>query len=267
MRLQAILMIGGVSLGALAAQAMGQNLLTNGDFEADPFDSGWSYNLGLDAAPGSGLTAGSDTAAMLLPTTGGQASFSQALANPTGGLWALEFLFAAEQPASGVRAFQVAVQFEEENPDAVDEGQINLVVSSSGQVQVYDSTAAAFQTIIAAGAFVPSVDSDGDDDFGGPSDDLNPLRMRIEGDFRGTPIYDVFVENLDAGTTVSAEDVDFYQYRSPQNSEGAWQVEFITNASGSTYGIDNVSLIPEPAGAGLALGGLMLLGRRTRRGA
>lgn len=253
---------------SMAASARAQ--LTNADFEASPFDTGWtngSVASGPAAVQGGGLVAGSTQSAFLTATPTGQRALLQSLDSPVGPTWTFEALFASDGTAG--RMFQTALQHE---PDAgLQHGQINLIVTSGG-VQVYETgttggASNGFRTIISA-SVLGSDDANDNHSFNDPGDTRNVYKLTVSGDYgSATPSYDVSLIDFATGAPLgTANDVAFWQYAVPATGSQLWQTEFFSNAgpANSTFAVDNV-VVPEPAALGLLAAVALGVRRRRRR--
>jgi len=233
--------------------------LTNGNFEAATnADSatntfpGWTET----AAANAGNTAirattplNGTTSALLTGTSNQIGTLSQAV-DPITGSFFLSYNFAGVDPGgagTGFRSHQLLLT-------GANGGQINLIVirgstTSTGSVQVFSTTANAFQAL-----------TNLNDKVNFSSSLASPVSntLTITGTVGGN--YTVSVN----GT--SAAPVSFYQGTS--NPADFTNVNFTTvNAATVNYVVDNVALTPEPGTVGLlaAATGVCLLRRRRRR--
>jgi len=248
-----------VALVALAAPATAKtNLLINGNFEDAPNPdaatntfAGWN-----ETAP----TGGTPGAAGVRATTALSGIISsRLLASPNGTLtpsvpaapsqYQLDVDFAALAPLdnNADRTLNIIL------PGSG--GQINLRLvrpagATTGNVQVFSSPLNAFQTILTGAVnFSP--------DLGTPV--VNHLRLAADysDPTAANRFYEVTVNGQGSGPEV------FFQNGTPSNLT---RVDFTTvNGTNVSYVIDNVTLTPEPAAAGLlAVGAVGLLARRRR---
>lgn len=270
--------------GTFGVSAAHASVLTNGNFEATPFDSGWGTGIGgPTVTAGSGLVSGSTTAAYLR-SNNAVYSWVPTLTASTGPKWSFEMLFASEAPGSdagtatpGTRLLQLSLQHEKElSPAGGNEGQINLIVDSGGSVQVVSGTS-TLNTVISGMTLQPTVDANNNNSFDDPGDTKRVYKLVVAGDYTNANssarFYNISVIDVATGDTLgSSGNRSFYQYTLPGangNSPGIWSVELVANVSRHTYAIDNVALtsvaVPEPVAAGLLLGGTTLLATRRRR--
>ena len=231
------------------------DLLSNGDFERVPFPSGWS---GTAASAHRGLTpTGLDSAltnAAYLKKTGDNQLYQYVTSDPW---WTLDMVLAAEDPGAGTRSFNMTVFHSG--------GMINMRLGPDGKLYVYDGS--SWQKL-SDETVTFSVDGNGDNSFDDPEDTLHVHTLRIVGDYRTTPFYDVYLSEVDSTLLRQiASGVAWFQYAAPSAGAGINQLRFATGASDGDYLVDQVSLhnIPEPTTLVLLAFGAAGLRRRIRR--
>ena len=227
-----------IALMVFVTPGLAVDLISNGDFEADPFDTDWTaYTAFLHR----GL------AATGLDEPGTQAAYLNSASNLTMkqnallqySQWQLDFLLAAEDPFySGERSLQMTI----ENGDY---SYINMKLDPSGYLFCYDQSL-GWQQINTTMPISFSVDSDANKSFADPGDTLNVHSLRIVGDyFTASPSYDVYVSNANSSTlTLVASGLEYYQFSHPTTGVGVNSIAFSTISSTASYAIDQVSLIP-----------------------
>ncbi|MBP8259812.1 MAG: hypothetical protein KA118_09140 [Verrucomicrobia bacterium] len=182
-------------MAALAAMWIGsglshaQNVLYNGDFEADPFLDGWTVSTNVVSF--GGIAPGSTTAAMLVGA-GQRAGQTMVVWSD----WSLDFFFAIRD-AGANRAFSLLIN-QVAGPESVSAATINLRYQS-GQFNTY--AAGAWGSDLGLGTINPSIDANGDGDFNDPGDAKNVYHMRITGAAWGLPAASYSIELSDANTT------------------------------------------------------------------
>ncbi|MCD4824240.1 MAG: PEP-CTERM sorting domain-containing protein [Phycisphaerae bacterium] len=239
--------------------------LTNGNFEATPFDSSWTNAGTPQNIVHRGLTATG------LDATGTQAVYMVAPSAATGfyqnvsGVplqWQLDFVFAAADSGDNTtRSLNLAVRH------AGTSNQINIKLDGDGYLWTYDQ-GPGWRQISSTTAASFSVDANSDNDFEDAGDTLNVHSLRIVGTYGATPTYDVYLSAANSTTlTLIGDDLAHFQGGNPSSTETPVMVSFITGTGvlGSNYVIDNVSLTPEPATMALLMLGLPLALRRRRK--
>lgn len=208
--------------------------LLNGDFEAAPFDAGWSNGAGvLQQVPG---LDGSNSAAYV-DNENKTGTFQQFISS--GSEWVVELSFAAADHATG-RSLNLGLT----HPDALG---INLRTIGN-DLEVYGE-GAGWQTLL-ADVIGFSVDADGDNDFTSDGDTLAVHHLRIEGHYGSdTPYYDIFLSDADS-TDVNdnvVSNVQYWQTAAPDTGDGLTSIAFYaTGAAGGDYAIDNITLSYAP---------------------
>ncbi|HEX8914558.1 MAG TPA: PEP-CTERM sorting domain-containing protein [Humisphaera sp.] len=233
-------------------------VLTNGNFEAPTgtdsstttFPS-WGESTGAAAIRATTALSGS-TSALLTGTNGTVGTLSQTV-DPITGTFDLSFSFAAVNPGGATagtsdRALQLLLT-------GSNGAQINLIVirgssSAVGSVQIYNGSFQSIASQVDKVNFSTSLDS--------------PVvnTLRLTGSVGGG--YTVATNGTQSGA------VSYYQGGTAPLPTDFKTVNFTTvNAATVNYVVDNVTLVPEPAGAGLlaaaAAGGLAVRRRRRRQ--
>ena len=203
----------------------------NGDFEAGPFDTGWSNGAG--ALQHSGLDESASAA--YFDNENRTGTFNQMYA--TRPQWVFEMSFAAADHLTG-RSLNLGLT----HPGSLG---INLR-TVHGNLEVYDQTL-GWQTLL-EDVISFSVDADGDNDFTSEGDTLAVHHLRIEGHYGAQqPYYDIFLSNADSNDVNDnvALNVKFWQNSPPSNWQGLSSVAFYaTGAPGGDYVVDNIRLNP-----------------------
>ncbi len=219
-----------LALGLALPAASAQSLLTNGDFEADPFDTGWDQ---LGSTVFGGLAPGSTKSAAL----GAVHRIGQNLTGVSPN-WQLEFSFAIKNTTN--RAFSLFVN-NTGNAANGSAATINLRYQS-GQFNTF--AAGSFGSDLGLGTVDFSNDANSDGDFDDVGDVKNVYRMRITGTgWGGTPgTYDIQLSNANA-TTFTRSVTGLSRY---QNSSGTASVPmaFLFNSINGTnpgFWVDDVS--------------------------
>ena len=209
----------GLSRSALA--------LTNGNFEASPFSSGWTVTASPVATPG--IAPGSAQGARFSAT--GQA-LSQAVA--WGAEWSLENYFAIR--STGVRAYSCIIGL------GAQASGLNLRYEA-GAFSMYSVSAAAWVPLPALGALLASTDANADGDLDDAGDTKNVYRIRITGHSFGTAGWNYEIALSDANSSTFTRSVT--NLTTFQNASGAanfptlikYSAEFGSNPG---YWIDDV---------------------------
>jgi hypothetical protein len=198
------------ALLATMALSPAQDLLTNGNLEADPIASGWiSGNTAANPATSitqfGGLAPGSTKAAALAATTG---RLGQLLPG-AGANWQLDFYFAVRNTTN--RAFSLFVCTTRNTESAT----INLRYQS-GQFNTFGG--GTFGSDLGLGTVAFSTDANADGDLDDADDVKNVYRMRLTGNGWGTGngTYDIQLSNANQ-TTFSRSVTGLKRY---QNSSG-----------------------------------------------
>ena len=233
-----VILANALILMAFVTPGLAVDLISNGNFEADPFDTDWSTGVFLHQ----GLVATG------LDAPGTQAAFINAASNNTTmkqftGLqysqWQFDFLLASENPtAAGSRSLQLAI----ENGN---NSFINMKLDPSGYLFCYDQSL-GWQQINTTMPISFSVDSDANMSFADPGDTLNVHSLRIVGDYTtASPSYDVFVSGANSSTlTQVASGLEYYQVAPPTTGVGVKSIGFSTLSSIGSYVVDQVGLTP-----------------------
>ncbi len=208
--------------------------LTNGDFEAVPFLSGWEptnsvYNPVL---PHDGLVSGSNTAAFL--TSGGAyaAGMYQAIAS-TGPEWQFDVLFATAGGAKG--GFQLLLY-------GVDRTSIWLQVEADGSVRSDGVDLFGNAPIVNF-----SFDANSNNSFSDDVDTLNVYALRLLGHFYETPAYDVLLSDANTLSLTHIQTGLIAGSRGTSDfSDGLTCVRFESGSAPSV--VDQVAVVPEPSG-------------------
>ena len=219
---------------ASLAPAVAQDILTNGNFEADPFDSGW---VQLGATPFGGLAPGSTRAASF-PTLSriGQdlAGASAATAN-----WQLDFYFAVQNTTN--RAFSLSVTTTPGSANNTNVATINLRYQS-GQFNAFSAN--SWGSDLGLGTIAHSTDANADGDFDDPGDVKNVYRMRLTGTGWGTGngTYRIQLSNANE-TTFSRTTVDLSRYQNGSGNLSVPQAFLFNSAFGTNPGfyVDDVT--------------------------
>ena len=209
----------GLSRSALA--------LTNGNFEASPFSSGWTVTASPVATPG--IAPGSAQGARFSAT--GQA-LSQAVA--WGAEWSLENYFAIR--STGVRAYSCIIGL------GAQANGLNLRYEA-GAFSMYSVSAAAWVPLPALGALLASTDANADGDLDDAGDTKNVYRIRITGHSFGTAGWNYEIALSDPNSSTFTRSVT--NLTTFQNASGAasfptlikYSAEFGSNPG---YWIDDV---------------------------
>jgi hypothetical protein len=216
-----------------AAPAAAQDLLTNGNFEADPYDNGWAQ---LGATQFGGLAPGS-TKAVSFP------ALSRIGQNLTGASanWQLDFYFAVKNTTN--RAFSLSVNATANSAANTSVATINLRYQS-GQFNTFSGPLNAWSSDLGLGSVAFSTDANNDGDFDDAGDVKNVYRMRLTGSGWGTGngTYKIQLSNANE-TTFSRTTTDLNRY---QNGSGNTAVPgaFIFNSlfgSNPGFYVDDVT--------------------------
>jgi hypothetical protein len=219
-----------LALGAtLTLHAPAQNLLTNGDFEADPSTTGWTVLTGTTQF--GGLAPGSTKSAAL----GNLQRLGQSVAGVVGANWQLDFYFAVKNTPN--RAFSLFV-CTTTNPDIAT---INLRYQS-GQFNTFGG--GSFGSDLGLGTVAFSTDAEDDGDFDDVGDVKNVYRMRITGNGwgSGTGTYDIQLSNANQ-TTFSRSVTGLSRYQNGSGNTAVPSVFMFNSNFGSNPGfwVDDVS--------------------------
>lgn len=221
------------------------NLVTNGDFEASPFDSGWNsdFTTTTGFAPGSTTAAASASGDMFQLTGSGQAT-------GTVGMWV--------EPTSlvaGQRTFNLVVG--------------TTIGTSAINIRMFPSSATEFQLeyFIGGGTWNVATGSAGDFTVG------NAYYLELAFNDLGTAgaNYDLAWSGANPGSATTSESqtgITQFQNTAQATNAGATveRLRFVRGAAHGDYNLDDVTLfapVPEPSTA--LLGGVALLGFLRRR--
>ncbi len=209
--------------------------LTNGDFE----DLGGSYPTGWTLAgspPGmtSGLAGTSNAAVMYTDVFGSSLTQSNLDAGPE---WMFDLYFAsAAPPTADDRSLQFIL-------NTGSGGLINMRVNGDGNLQAFSGT---WQDLIPA-AVTFSTDSTFDGDFDDVGDVSNVHRLRLVGDFRTTPSYEVMLSAANSNSfTMTSGQVSVFD-GTPLPNAGVASVSMRSQSSAASYVVDQISLMAEQA--------------------
>jgi len=265
-----VLVIGLVLCGSLQAA------LVNGDFEADPFMTGWT-----DVEPTrpttlhDGIAPGSTQAARLTGTSedGISNDLLQAVA-PLASEWIADFYFAvADQAeytgtASSNRSMALVLSNAPEGTKYDYAVNMKITNSTEGQFNFFGD---GWQPVGNGDEVTFSVDENRDGDFSDAADTLNVHHMRIVGHDWGTPDvnYDFWCSAANSDELLPvATGLTYFQFDAPNGTNPS---ELTTIAFQTTWGlcngqpavVDDVTFVPEPMTMCLlGLGGLAMLRRR-----
>lgn len=255
-----------------AGGSMQANLLPNGDFEGDPFTTGWSVSTGILEHPG--LIPGSSKAALLTPAAGHElvhnlppslgyvippASAGPEFA-PTGPVWSVGFYFASALPPLATdRSLNVFIGHDVPAAGNTNSPQINFRLTGDGAASVFQ-TGAGWQPVFPAGTVVFS-DFD-NNSFSGPT----VYYLLFEGDYSLSPYYRVAIRKSTDGEYALSAQMAAWQYANPVAGDGLIRLRFTGTGTHAPYAVDGVSLVPESSAWTLAAGlaALILLGCRRR---
>lgn len=217
-----------ISLLALT-NAQAQSSLTNGDFEASPFDSGWT-NAGAVATPG--FAPGSSQAARF---TGGGQSLAQSI--NWGKDWHLETSFMVRQTSN--RQFSLIIE------TGAGISSLNLRYQNGWQ-----AFSGGWGTAFTLGDVLPSIDQNNDGDCDDAGDTKNVYRLRVTGHDWGTPSasYDLSLSGANATTfTSTAFGLDRFQATPSSATPSGFKfgTEFGSNPG---FWIDDISSHDSPSG-------------------
>lgn len=219
------------SLAAAVPLHAQQDLLANGNFEADPFDTGW---VQLGAVPFGGLAPGSSRATAF-PTL---SRIGQNLTGATAD-WQLDFYFAIRNTTN--RAFSLAVTTTPGSAGNTNVATINLRYQS-GQFNTFSAN--SWGSDLGLGSVDFSSDANDDGDFDDPGDVKKVYRMRITGSGWGTGngTYRIQLSNANE-TTFSRTTVDLNRYQNGSGNLSVPQAFLFNSAFGSSPGfyVDDVS--------------------------
>ena len=216
------------ALAAATALSPAQNLLTNGDLEADPFNLDWTILTGTSQF--GGLAPGSTKSAALAPLERLGQSVIGAQSN-----WQLDFSFAVKDTPN--RAFSLFV-CTTTNPDVAT---INLRYQS-GQFNTFGG--GTFGSDLGLGTVAFSNDANADGDFDDAGDIKNIYRMRITGNGwgSGAGTYDIQLSNANQ-TTFSRSVTGLSRYQNGSGNSAVPQVFMFNTNFGTNPGfwVDDVS--------------------------
>lgn len=246
------------SLVTVAATHSSAQNLVQGTFESWGTTTGtpprgnpffWSGTVTQTA----GLVGGSTFSATIQPSATPDNLF-QTPSNTTASNFSLSFQFVASDPGAGNRSLQLILQ----QPGS---GQpINMILtrgSSAGLLSLQAHNGTSFQTI-AADAFNSSIYNSSTGVWSSTS--VYELTINASmGAGAGLSSYSITYGLVGGGQTTVSNLSNFFQ---APVANGLNQVRFTTNASGSAFAIDNISLtassIPEPSTTAILFGGVTL---------
>jgi len=240
-------------LAALGAAAFlplaGHAALVNGDFESDPFDTGWT-NADASFVSTTGFAPGSTTAALAQPIDATTDDLDQltasGLSNGTLGFWF--------RPDSIV----------------VSERNFNLVVGTTAGLNAVNlrmqgdatGTTLSLDYFIGGGTWLTA-------GSGFTSGDVYYLELGFNGFGTAGASYDLAWSDANPGsatTSNSLTGITQFQNAGHATTAGATidRLRFRTDGDWGAYALDDVSLVPEPSAALLGCLGLLGLLRRRR---
>ena len=232
-------------VASISVSPANAELVTNGDFEATPFHSGWTNTA---ATQGTGLFGSAQSAEFL---SGANGRISQAFSSPAR-TFAVDFQFSPGTVA-GNRTLNMVLFNAPNNGTSQAGSALNLRSDDSGNLQLFDG---AWGTVSGgSGAFATG----------------SEYRIRLEAnDFgpAGTNTFDLFWS--DAGSTAltnSATGLSNFQ-NVPDNADGYSAIAFLKSSTNGGYSIDNVvvTAVPEPSSVLLfGFAGLACTFRRRRK--
>lgn len=220
-----------LALGLALSHAKAQSLLTNGDFEADPFDTGWVQA----GATGFGGIA---PASLKAATLGAVQRIGQNLTGVTPN-WQLDFYFAVKNTPN--RAFSlINTAGDAGNTSAAT---INLRYQS-GQFNAFSSAGSTFGADLGLGTVAFSNDANADGDLDDAGDLKNIYRMRLTGNgwSTGTGTYDIQLSNANE-TTFSRSVTGLNRYQNGSGNTAVPQAFIFNSTFGTNPGfwVDDVT--------------------------
>ena len=227
--------------GTLPAGA--QDLLANGNFEADPFDVGW---VQLGAAPFAGFAPGSTRAAAFPAAS----RIGQNIPAPSAN-WQLDFYFAVKSTTN--RAFSLAVNTTANSAGNTNVATINLRYQS-GQFNTFSGPLNAWSSDLGLGSIAFSTDANADGDFDDAGDLRNVYRMRLTGTGwgSGNGTYRIQLSNANEAT-FSRTTTDLNRYQNGSGNTALPQAILFNSAFGSNPGFyvddvtfENIALPDDP---------------------
>ena len=240
--------------------------LTNGNFEATPFDSGWTNDA---ASSHRGLTAtgldGTDTqAAIVRADYSSSATLWQSVSADSS--WQLDLLFAAGQTGTGKRSMFMAIPT---NQSGAVEETIYMYLGDDAKFHAYDAANSLWQTVSDT-TVSWSVDADANHSFADDGDTLNVHSLRIVGDYStASPTWDMYLSAANsASLTLLTSDRGWFNVGTPDEGDSPVRVMIYggSNYFDKDYVVDQISLVPEPGTLTLLIVcGLCLLGLGYRR--
>jgi hypothetical protein len=216
----------------MASTAWSQNLLVNGDFEAEPPLDGWLISSNAVAFGG---LAPNSTRAVVLEGSGQYLGQNPPYAAPD---WYVDFYFAVRD-AGANRAFSLLVN-QAADGDNVSAATINLRYQSS-QFNTYAS--GSWGTDLGLGTIQFSKDANADGDLNDAGDIKNVYRMRVTGHSWGMPTANYDIELSEVNSTNLTKRVNgLTRYQSGSGVNGPPQSFVFNTAFGSNPGfwVDDV---------------------------
>jgi hypothetical protein len=208
-----------------------QDLLNNGNFEADPYDNGW---VQLGASPFGGLAPGSTKAA----TFGSANRIGQNLIGPSAN-WQLDFYFALKNTTN--RAFSLFVTT---TPNSANDGNVATINLRYQTGQFNTFSGGSWGSDLGLGTVDYSTDANADGDFDDAGDVKNVYRMRVTGTGWGTGNSSYRIELSNANeTTFSRTTGDLNRYQNGSGNTSQPQAFLFNSLFGSNPGfyVDDVS--------------------------
>lgn len=226
-----------------ALPATAQDILTNGNFEADPYDSGWTQ---LTAFQFGGLAPGSTKAAAFNTAS----RIGQNIPAPSAN-WQLDFYFAVKNTTN--RAFSLAVNTTANSAGNTNVATINLRYQS-GQFNTFSGPLNAWSSDLGLGTVAFSTDANSDGDFDDAGDVKNVYRMRLTGTGwgSGNGTYKIQLSNANE-TTFSRTTSDLNRYQNFSGNTALPQAFIFNSLFGSNPGFyvddvtfENIALPDDP---------------------
>jgi hypothetical protein len=211
--------------------------VVNGDFEADPFDTGWTNSAVTETTGLNGSASAANLAAV--------SRLNQAV-DPLR-TFDLTFTFSPTEVA-GSRTLNMTLHNDGSDGSSALGVTLNIRSDASGNLQAFDGS--GWQTV-GAGAFATV------------GAEYTVQVSANDWGLGGTNTYDLSWS--DANSTVlsnSSAGLSFFQF-TPTAADGIGGIAFIRGTGNGDYTVDDVSFVPEPGSlALLGLGGLLIARRR-----